>query len=200
MALTATPAAAQEKPADKIKAVASISIIGDLVRNVGGDRIDVATLVGPNGDAHVYSPTPGDAKKLASAAIVFVNGLGLEGWISRLVSASATKDSIVTRTVSEGIAALKDQNTRDGDRSAINPHAWQSVANAKIYVANIRDALRAVDPADAAAYDANACQPIWAGSTRWKVRSRPRSARFQPPAARSSSLMMHSAISAQPMA
>jgi zinc/manganese transport system substrate-binding protein len=154
MALIATPAAAHEKPADKIKAVATISILGDMVRNVGGDRVNVTTLVGPNGDAHVYSPTPGDAKKLADAEVVFVNGLGLEGWIPRLIGASATKASTVI--VSNGIAPLKEQSARDGRRAVINPHAWQSVANAKIYVANIRDALRAVDPAGAAAYDANA--------------------------------------------
>jgi zinc/manganese transport system substrate-binding protein len=154
MAVGASPAAAQEKPAGKIKAVATISILGDMVRNVGGDRVNVTTLVGPNGDAHVYSPTPGDAKKLADADVVFVNGLGLEGWISRLISASATKASTVI--VSKGVAPLKEQNAPDGGRAVLNPHAWQSVANAKIYVANIRDALRAADPADAAAYDANA--------------------------------------------
>jgi zinc/manganese transport system substrate-binding protein len=90
-AFIATPAAAQEAHPNKIKAAATISILGDLVRNVGGDRLEVTTLVGPNGDAHVYSPTPGDAKKLAAANIVFVNGLGLEGWMTRLVTASGAK-------------------------------------------------------------------------------------------------------------
>ena len=71
--------------------VATFSILGDLVKNVGGDRVEVATLVGPNGDAHVYSPTPADAKKVAAAKVVFVNGLGFEGWMARLVKASGTK-------------------------------------------------------------------------------------------------------------
>ena len=81
------PAQAQ----DKINVVATFSILGDLVTNVGGDRIEVVALVGPNSDTHVFSPTPADAKKLAAAKVVFVNSLGLEGWMTRLVSASGTK-------------------------------------------------------------------------------------------------------------
>ena len=90
-ALVTVPAAAQD--ATRISAVATFSILGDLVKNVGGDRVDVVTLVGPDGDAHVYSPTPGDARKLAAAKIVFVNGLSLEGWMTRLIEASGTKAS-----------------------------------------------------------------------------------------------------------
>src|ERR1700740_24383 len=78
----AAPATAQQQAQHKIEAVATISILGDLGRNVGGDRVDVTTLVGPNGDAHVYAPTPGDARKLAQADVIFVNGLGLEGWMA----------------------------------------------------------------------------------------------------------------------
>ncbi len=151
VALGATPACAQQT---KLKAVATTSIIGDLVRNVGGDRIDVATLVGPNGDAHVYSPTPGDARTLASAAIVFVNGLGLEGWMTRLVKASGTKGPTVV--VSQGIAPRRMADESQPAHAAIDPHAWQSVVNAKIYVANIRDSLRAIDPTGKATYDVNA--------------------------------------------
>jgi zinc/manganese transport system substrate-binding protein len=149
--LAAAPAAAQEK---KISAVATTSIVGDLVRNIGGDRIEIATLVGPNGDPHVYSPTPGDARTLAAANIVFANGLGLEGWMTRLVTASGTKAANVI--VSKGIAPLKKVDPRDPARMLIDPHAWQSIANAKIYIANIRDGLNAVDPADKPTYDANA--------------------------------------------
>jgi zinc/manganese transport system substrate-binding protein len=138
----------------EIKAVATTSILGDLVRNVGGDRVEVTTLIGPNGDAHVYSPTPGDAKKLADATVVFINGLGLEGWMPRLVKASGTKAA--SFAVSKGVAPLKGTDAREGGRMATDPHAWQSVADAKLYVANIRDGLRAVDPAGAAGYEANA--------------------------------------------
>jgi len=138
---------------DRMNVVATFSILGDLVKNVGGDRVEVSTLVGPNGDVHVYLPTPGDARKLAAAKVVFVNGLGLEGWVTRLISASSTKASIVI--ASEGI---KPRNMKDEHDTGDVPdaHAWQSVANAKIYVANIRDGLIALDPAGKASYDANA--------------------------------------------
>jgi len=145
---------AQDKPLNKVNAVATTSIIADFVRNVGGDRVAVATLVGPDGDAHVYSPTPGDARTIASAAIVFVNGLGLEGWMTRLVKASGTRAPVVV--VSNGVTPRKMQDEDRPGRMAADPHAWQSVANAKIYVANIRDGLSAVDPAGKAAYGANA--------------------------------------------
>jgi len=153
-ALSAAPARAQDARQSELKAVATTSIIADFVRNVGGDRVTVATLVGPDGDAHVYSPTPGDAKTLASAAIVFANGLGLEGWMTRLVKASGTGAPLVV--VSNGVAPRKMPDEDRPGRLTVDPHAWQSVANAKIYVANIRDGLTAVDPAGKAAYGANA--------------------------------------------
>jgi len=151
--LSAIPAAGEDAPPRKL-AVATTSIIADLVRNVGGDRVEVRALVGANSDAHVYSPTPGDAKEVAAAAIVFVNGLGLEGWLTRLVTASGSKAPVVT--VSKGIAPRRMLDEHHPDKTTIDPHAWQSIADAKIYVANIRDSLAAADPAGKAAYDANA--------------------------------------------
>jgi zinc/manganese transport system substrate-binding protein len=126
------------------------------VKNVGGDRVDVTTLVPANGDAHVYAPTPADAKKLAEAQIVFTNGLGFEGWIARLVKSSATKAIVVVTT--RGIKPLKaaDAHGHGHTHADSDPHAWQSVANVKTYVANIRDALAASDPANKAVYEANA--------------------------------------------
>jgi len=153
-ALLAAPASARAAPARKLKAVATISVLGDLVKNVGGDQVDVTTLVGPNADAHIFSPTPGDARMVAAADIVFVNGLGLEGWMTRLIVASGTKAPTVV--VTKGIAARKVDEGGAQRRAEIDPHAWQSVANVKIYVANIRDGLAAVDPAHQAIYDANA--------------------------------------------
>ena len=96
---------------------------------------------------HVYTPAPADAQKIADAKLLVVNGLGLEGWLPRLVQSSGSKAAIVTAT--DGITPLKLEQAAD-------PHAWQSVVNARIYVANIRDALVAADPADAAAFRANA--------------------------------------------
>jgi zinc/manganese transport system substrate-binding protein len=132
---------------DRVNVVASFSILGDFVRNVGGNRINVTTLVGSNGDVHVYAPTPADAKKIADAKLLVINGLGLEGWLPRLLQSAASKAPIVT--ASAGISQLKAGSDAD-------PHAWQSVANAKIYVANIREALGAADPADAELFRANA--------------------------------------------
>lgn len=137
------PAGAQ----DRLNVVASFSILGDLVRNVGGERVNVTTLVGPDGDVHVYTPAPADAKKIADAKLVVINGLGLEGWLPRLVQSSGGKASIVT--ASQGIASRKLGSDAD-------PHAWQSVANAKTYVGNIRDALSAADTAGAGIFRANA--------------------------------------------
>jgi zinc/manganese transport system substrate-binding protein len=148
--LAATPAFAE----DKIRVVATFSILGDLVKNVGGDRVEVATLVGPNGDAHVFSPTPADAKKLGVAKVVFVNGLGLEGWMTRLVKASGTRAPMFV--ASKGVRSRKMEDEDHPGQEMTDPHAWQSIANAKIYVANIRDGLAKADPAGKDAYAANA--------------------------------------------
>ncbi len=137
---------------EKLKVLATFSILGDFARNVGGDRVEVATLVGPNSDAHVYAPAPSDARKVAEAKVVLTNGLGFEGWMERLVRASGSRAPIVV--ASRGITARKmaaGQSPGEAD-----PHAWQSVANGKIYVANIRDALAAADPAGKPDYEANA--------------------------------------------
>ncbi len=150
LVLAALLVAAPARADDKLKVVASISIIGDFVKNVGGDRVEVATLVGPNSDAHIFSPTPTDAKTLGAAKIVFVNGMGLEGWMTRLAAASGAKVAPIVVTT-----GVKPRQEEDGHH-AVDPHAWQSIANAKIYVANIRDGLKKADPAGAAAYDANA--------------------------------------------
>jgi len=143
MLVAAAPAGAQ----DRLRVVASFSILGDFVRHVGGDRVDVSTLVGPDGDVHVYTPAPADASKVAAAKLLVINGLGLEGWLPRLAQSAGGHAAIVTAT--SGITPIIIG-------SAPDPHAWQSVLDAKIYVANIRDALVAADPADAEVFRANA--------------------------------------------
>jgi zinc/manganese transport system substrate-binding protein len=139
--------AAPVRAQDRMNVVASFSILGDFVRNVGGERVSVTTLVGPDGDVHVYTPAPADAKKIADAKLVVINGLGLEGWLPRLVQSAGSKATLVT--ASQGITPRRLGSDAD-------PHAWQSVANARTYVANIRDALVAVDPGNAEVYRANA--------------------------------------------
>lgn len=155
-ALAVLFAAAPARAQQRLDVVASFSILGDFVKNVGGDRVAVESLVGPNGNAHVYAPSPGDAKKVADAKVVFVNGLGFEGWLERLVKASGTKAPIVVATAGIQPRERAADHGHDHDPGRADPHAWQSVANAKIYVANIRDALIAADPAGKDAYDANA--------------------------------------------
>ncbi|HUI22711.1 MAG TPA: metal ABC transporter substrate-binding protein [Methylocella sp.] len=134
----------------KLPVVATFSILADFARNVGGERIEVTALVGPNGDTHVYQPKPDDARKLAAARLILVNGLGLEGWIDRLIKASGAKAPVIVTT-----KGISPQQMREEGRTGPDPHAWQSIANAKIYVGNIRDALIAVDPDGAPAYRAN---------------------------------------------
>ncbi len=147
---------------EKLPVVASFSILGDFVKQVGGDRIAVTTLVGPDGDAHVYAPTPADAKAMAAAKLVVVNGLHFEGWLPRLVKSSGTKAVLAEAT--KGIAPLEADDDHDdhgkgkgkAGHAHDDPHAWQNIANAKIYIVNIRDALSAADPAGKASYEANA--------------------------------------------
>jgi zinc/manganese transport system substrate-binding protein len=145
------------RAADKVKAVASFSILGDMVREVGGDRVEVITLVGPDGDAHVYEPSPTDARNLASAAILFTNGLGFEGWMDRLEKSSGFKGKLVV--ASNGVKPRTMIEEEGGKEETItDPHAWQDLDNGKLYVANIRDGLIAADPDGKASYEANAAQ------------------------------------------
>jgi zinc/manganese transport system substrate-binding protein len=174
--------AGSAEAADKVKAVASFSILGDMIRQVGGDRVEVVTLVGPDGDAHVFSPTPADAKTLAGADVFFVNGLGFEGWLQRLEKASGFKGTVVV--ASDGVKPLTmeekdhhhgeedhadhadhakghnddEDDEEDEEEEVPDPHAWQDLANGKIYVANIRDGLIAADPEGRATYEANAAK------------------------------------------
>jgi len=137
-----------------LKVVASFSILSDMIKNVGGDRVDVVTLVGPGGDTHVYQPTPADAKSVACANLIFVSGLGFEGWMERLVKTSGGAGRLVT--ASEGVTPLTEPAGEHDTRPVTDPHAWQDLQNGKLYVANIADALAQADPAGAQIYAANA--------------------------------------------
>lgn len=145
-ALAATPALAKE-----VNVVATFSVLGDIVKEVGGDRISLTVLVGPDGDAHTFEPSPADAKKLANADLLVVNGLGLEPWLPKLAAASGTNARFAT--ASFGVVP-RDMN-EDG-KEITDPHAWQSLANGAIYVRNVEEALTKVDPGDAPVFKANA--------------------------------------------
>tara|TARA_Y100001933_G_scaffold172694_1_gene170962 strand:- start:3397 stop:4293 length:897 start_codon:yes stop_codon:yes gene_type:complete len=132
---------------EKVKVVASFSILGDMVRQVTGDLAEVTTIVGPDADAHVYTPNTADAKSVAHAEIIFVNGLGFETWSQTLIETSNTKAEVFVAT--NGITPLMV----DGQ---IDPHAWNSLKNGMQYVVNIADAMAKIDTINAEAYEANA--------------------------------------------
>ena len=143
LVLTSIPAAAH----GRIKVVASFSILGDMVRQTTGDLAEVTTIVGPDADAHVYTPTAADAIAVTNAEVIFVNGLGFETWSQTLIETSGTKARMFVAT--DGITPLKV----DGE---IDPHAWNSLTNGMKYVANIADSMAEIDPENAEAYRANA--------------------------------------------
>ncbi len=143
LALTALPATAQ----DKLKIVASFSILGDMVRQVTGELASVTTIVGPDADAHVYMPNASDAKAVANADVIFLNGLGFETWSDTLIKTSDTKAEVFLATT--GISPLKVEGELD-------PHAWNALSNGVVYVTNIADGLSSADPKNAATYKANA--------------------------------------------
>lgn len=159
---SATPASAKD-----LNVVASFTVLADMVHEIGGSHVTVRTLVGPNGDPHVYEPTPADSAAIAHADLVFVSGLGLEGWMDRLISASGYKGKIVV--ASDGVNTrtmidTDDDSAKGPDKTAggepagkviTDPHAWNSVANAVIFATNIEKAFEAADPADADHFKAN---------------------------------------------
>lgn len=148
LAAAGLPFARLVEAATPLRVVASFSILGDMVRIVGGDRVQVATLVGPDGDVHAFEPRPADARALAGADLVVVNGLGLEGWLGRLVKASGYKGPVVT--ASDGVTP----RTMDGN--VPDPHAWQDLRNGETYVRNIAAGLEAADPAGRHDFERNA--------------------------------------------
>ena len=136
--------------ADKIKAIATISIIGDVIENVARGAVDLVVLVGPDGDAHEYEPIPVDSVNIAKADIIFENGLHLEHWLDKLYSASGSKAKRIV--VSGGVSPrIFEDNPQETD-----PHAWQDVTNVILYTQNARDALAAIDPANKDLYESNA--------------------------------------------
>lgn len=133
--------------AERIKVVASFSILGDMVQQVTGTLADVTTIVGPDADAHVYQPTTADARAVADADVIFVNGLGFETWSDSLIANAGGVARVFVAT--HGIEPLRV----DG---AIDPHAWNALPNGVVYVQNVAAGMAELDPANAAQYTANA--------------------------------------------
>jgi zinc/manganese transport system substrate-binding protein len=138
-------------PSRKIRVVATITILGDMVKEVSGAHVALTTLVGPDGDAHAYEPTPSDVKALSAADLVVVNGLGLEGWMNRLIEASGYHGPIAV--ASQGV---NPRYIDEDGKTVTDPHAWQDLENGHRYVVNIETALQQADPAHAGEYQAAA--------------------------------------------
>lgn len=136
--------------AKTLNVVTSFSILGDITQEVGGKNVNVTTLVGPDGDPHTFEPSPKDSAALSKADVVVVNGLGLEGWLDRLVKASGFKGTLVV--ASDGVKT----HTLDEDGETVtDPHAWNSAANGALYAQNILSGLVNADPQDKAALEAS---------------------------------------------
>ena len=150
---------------EKLDVVASFSILADFARVVGGSEASVTSLVGPNGDSHVYEPTPADVKKVAKARVIVVNGLALEGWLNRLLEASGSRAVVVV--ASEGVATIAQAEAShehggeaEEGNGGIDPHAFQDVGNAIIYVRNIAQALCAAEAEACASFRRNAAEYV----------------------------------------
>lgn len=157
--LAATGVATAQTP---VKVVTSFSILADVAREIGKERVSLVSLVGPNGDAHAYQAKPADAKAVKEAGIVIINGLGFDSFMTRLVKSSGTKAALVT--ASSGLKALEkaesEPHSHDHGHShgKLDPHAWQSIEAMKLYTTNIRDGLSKADPAGAQDYARNAAR------------------------------------------
>ncbi|HSN74228.1 MAG TPA: metal ABC transporter substrate-binding protein [Anaerolineae bacterium] len=165
----AAPAQGNTRP----KVVATTTLVGDVVRQVGGDAIDLTVLLPVGADPHGFDPTPRDVSKVADADVVFINGLGLEQFLERLLASAGSEARVVA--VSEGIAAIETANEHaaedqvgeagvdashadEGDHEGDDPHVWTDPNNVLVWTANVAAALSQLDPANAAIYEANAQQ------------------------------------------
>jgi zinc/manganese transport system substrate-binding protein len=150
--------------AQALEVTTSFSILGDLVSQVGGERVKVRALVGADEDAHAFQPRPSDARDVGGAALVVVNGLGFDDWMVRLARSGGYKGEVVVASTGiDTLAMTKDDDHHHhghdhgkAEGKAVDPHAWQDVGNVRRYVANIADALAQADPEGATAYRANA--------------------------------------------
>jgi len=144
--------------AEPLPVVASFSILGDLVRAVGGERVSVTTLVGPDEDAHVFEPRPADARAIVQSRLLVVNGLGYEPWVKKLARSAGYQGETVV--ASRGVKARlmgeeKGHDDKGHPHDETDPHAWQNPSNVMLYVRNLSVALSKADPAGSAIYQAN---------------------------------------------
>lgn len=144
----------------KLPVVASFSIVADMTREIGGDRVEVVSLVGPDQDAHVFQPSPADVKRLAGAKVFVVNGLGFEGWMGRLTRSAAFKGTLIE--TSKGVKPLRaEEHEEEGhghEDGGVDPHAWQDPVRVQTYIKNIAEGLTKADPEGKAVYQQRAAE------------------------------------------
>jgi zinc/manganese transport system substrate-binding protein len=132
-----------------VRVVVSFSILADVVRQIGGEDVAVSSLIGPDSDAHVFEPSPDQPRLLAKAQLFVVNGLGFEGWLTRLTRSAEYQGPVLV--ASKRIAPI--MTTEPGGTTLLpDPHAWQDPSNGIIYADNVAQALIDIDPAHAASY------------------------------------------------
>jgi zinc/manganese transport system substrate-binding protein len=169
--LLLTPPSFAQTPVtgDPVQVVASFSILGDLVKNVGGEAVEVTSLIAPGVDAHTYDPAPADLVVLTKADVIFENGLGFEPWLDGFYESTQPPGTrvVVTEGITPREAGADEEHVGEaqvedgaGEHGQFDPHVWHDVANVVIMVGNIRDALVAADPARAELYEANAAAYI----------------------------------------
>ncbi|HAX24982.1 MAG TPA: zinc ABC transporter substrate-binding protein [Thermomicrobiales bacterium] len=157
--------------ADSLSVVATTTIIADMARNVGGDRVTVRSLVPANADPHSFEPTPREIGAVARADVVLEHGMGLDAWVINMIDVSGTDAhvAVVTDRVTTIEGEQHEEDASGHSHEGEDPHVWFDVANAQVMVANIRDALIAADPGSAEIYRANATryQSELADLDRW---------------------------------
>ncbi len=141
---TACGQGTQPQASGQIKVTTSLALFADLVRQVGGDRVQVSSIVPGSADVHTYEPPPGQIAKLSSAKLIVMNGLNLEASLEKIVRENASSSATILE-LAQGLVTIDN-----------NPHLWLDVQDGMTYVERIADALTAVDPDGASVYRANA--------------------------------------------
>ena len=144
----AVPSLAQT---EKLKVVTTFTVIADMAQNVGGDAAEVVSITKPGAEIHGYQPTPGDLVRAQGADLILWNGLNLEVWFEQFLT---NLGDVPAAVISDGVVPISISGGEYDGKP--NPHAWMALSSALIYVDNIRDAMSAADPSNAAVYAANA--------------------------------------------
>jgi ABC-type Zn uptake system ZnuABC Zn-binding protein ZnuA len=163
----ASGASGGDESGERVQVAATISVLQDLVEQVGGDRVEAFSIVPVGGSPETYGPSPRDAGRISESQVVFENGLGLDAWVEDLVESAGNEEQTVVE-LAEGLEPIEEveheeeHGSEEGEHTHEhaegNPHLWLDVANAEHYVERIRDTLVEVDPEGAEEYEVNATE------------------------------------------